>query len=163
MTAFIKVVKDHEQHSQSENNDLEDFTKFNLDDDKLLGMASLLVDEGYGSFDRCYNLIRCLRGDLNKARDVLSQFIFQESQFWYVKYNINCGNYINKLKNKQWIQYLKLYKDVQYIDQGVVICLLVKPLLGISLNSKWHLKKDVKLMIKEWKKKNKRHHKILMS
>jgi hypothetical protein len=81
MTAFIKVVKDHEQHSQSENNDLEDFTKFNLDDDKLLGMASLLVDEGYGSFDRCYNLIRCLRGDLNKARDVLSQFIFQESQF----------------------------------------------------------------------------------
>jgi len=44
-------------------------------------MASILLDEGFGSFDRCYNLIRCLRGDIKKARDVLSQLIFQESQF----------------------------------------------------------------------------------
>lgn len=48
--------------------DGEDFTQYNLNDEKLLGMASLLVDEGYGSFDRCYNIIRCLKGDIKLAR-----------------------------------------------------------------------------------------------
>ena len=37
----------------------------NLDDDKMLGMASMLVDEAYGSFGRCYSIIRVVRGDLN--------------------------------------------------------------------------------------------------
>jgi hypothetical protein len=46
-----------------------------LDDDKMLGMASMLVDEAYGSFDRCYSLIRVVRGDLNLARDISSQLI----------------------------------------------------------------------------------------
>ncbi len=58
--------------------DTEDFTQYNLNDEKLLGMASLLVDEGYGSFDRCYNLIRCLRGDIKLARELLSNMIFYE-------------------------------------------------------------------------------------
>jgi hypothetical protein len=49
-----------------------------LDDEKLLGMASILVDEGYGSFDRCYSLIRVLRGDMNKAKEIGSQLIFYE-------------------------------------------------------------------------------------
>jgi hypothetical protein len=47
----------------------------NLDDDKMLGLASMLVDEAYGSFDRCYSLIRVVRGDLNLARDISSQLI----------------------------------------------------------------------------------------
>jgi hypothetical protein len=41
-----------------------------LDDEQLLGLASILVDEQLGNFDRCYSMIRCLRGDLEKARDV---------------------------------------------------------------------------------------------
>lgn len=59
----------------------EDFTQFNLSDEQLLGMASVLQDEGYGSFNRCYGLIRALRGDINKARDILSQLIFYECSF----------------------------------------------------------------------------------
>lgn len=60
------------------NRDTEDFTQYKLSDEKLLGMGSLLVDEGYGSFDRCYNIIRCMRGDIKKARECLSQLIFHE-------------------------------------------------------------------------------------
>ncbi len=41
-----------------------------FDDEQLLGVASVLVDEQLGNFDRCYSIIRCLRGDLEKARDV---------------------------------------------------------------------------------------------
>ena len=41
-----------------------------LDDEQLLGLASILVDEQLGNFDRCYSMIRCVRGDLEKARDV---------------------------------------------------------------------------------------------
>jgi hypothetical protein len=41
-------------------------------------MASLLFDEGFGSFDRCYGIVRALRGDLKKAKEVLSQLIFYE-------------------------------------------------------------------------------------
>lgn len=59
----------------------DDFSHFNLSDEQLLGMASLMFDEGFGSFDRCYGLIRVLKGDLRKARDILSQLIFYECQF----------------------------------------------------------------------------------
>jgi len=59
----------------------EDFTKYNLTDEQLLGMASLLFDEGFGSFDRCYGLVRALRGDMKKAKEILSQLIFYECQF----------------------------------------------------------------------------------
>jgi hypothetical protein len=52
-----------------------------LDDDKLLGLASMLVDEAYGSFDRCYSLIRVVRGDLTAARDLLSKLIIFETMF----------------------------------------------------------------------------------
>jgi hypothetical protein len=42
-------------------------------------MASILLDEGFGSFDRCSMLIRCLRGDMVKAREVLSKLIISEA------------------------------------------------------------------------------------
>jgi len=35
-------------------------------------MASILMDEGYGSFDRCFSLVRTVRGNMDKARDILS-------------------------------------------------------------------------------------------
>eukprot|EP00347_Sterkiella_histriomuscorum_P004328 403360863 len=97
LIAFIKVKRDQNssQDSKDENCDsqlqysrvslrkssIDDFTLYNLNDEQLLGMASLLFDEGYGSFDRCYGLIRVLRGDLKKARDILSQLIFYECQY----------------------------------------------------------------------------------
>ena len=52
-----------------------------LDDEKLLGLASILVDEAYGSFDRCYSLIRVVRGDLDLARDLGSKLIIYETTF----------------------------------------------------------------------------------
>lgn len=54
-------------------------------------MASILLDEGFGSFDRCSMLIRCLRGDMEKAREVLSKLIISEAQLkqeWVVESRI---------------------------------------------------------------------------
>ncbi|CDW84571.1 UNKNOWN [Stylonychia lemnae] len=59
----------------------EDFSAYNLSDEQLLGMASVLFDEGYGSFDRCYGIVRALRGDMKRAKETLSQLIFYECQF----------------------------------------------------------------------------------
>jgi len=42
-------------------------------------MASILLDEGYGSFERCSMAIRCLRGDMEKAREILSKLIICEA------------------------------------------------------------------------------------
>jgi hypothetical protein len=52
--------------SQSVRNSLADFS--NMTDEKLLGMASMMFDEGYGTFDRCYAIVRCVRGELLAAR-----------------------------------------------------------------------------------------------
>jgi len=52
-----------------------------LDDDKLLDLASILVDESLGTFERCYSLIRCQRGDIEKARTIASQLIICESMY----------------------------------------------------------------------------------
>lgn len=48
-------------------------------DEQFSSMASILLDEGFGSFDRCSMLIRCLRGDMVKAREVLSKLIISEA------------------------------------------------------------------------------------
>jgi hypothetical protein len=52
--------------SQSVRNSLADFST--MTDEKLLGMASMMFDEGYGTFDRCYAIVRCVRGELSAAR-----------------------------------------------------------------------------------------------
>jgi len=41
-------------------------------------MASILLDEGYGSFERCSMVIRCVSGDMEKARTLLSKLIISE-------------------------------------------------------------------------------------
>lgn len=43
-------------------------------------MASILLDEGYGSFERCSMVVRGLRGDMDKARSLLSKIIISEDQ-----------------------------------------------------------------------------------
>ena len=43
-------------------------------------MASILCDEGYGSFDRCMLVLRAFRGDIERARKILSQITFSEAQ-----------------------------------------------------------------------------------
>jgi hypothetical protein len=52
-----------------------------MTDEKLLGMASMMFDEGYGTFDRCYAIVRCVRGELSAAREIASQLMFHEAQF----------------------------------------------------------------------------------
>lgn len=39
---------------------------------QLLNMGSILLDEGYGDFERCMSVIRVLRGDIVRAREILS-------------------------------------------------------------------------------------------
>lgn len=49
-------------------------------DEQLLNMGSIVADQGYASFDRCMLVLRTLRGDIEKARVVLSQITFAEAQ-----------------------------------------------------------------------------------
>lgn len=46
-----------------------------------MGMASMLLDEGFGSFERCMETVRMLDGDITKARDILSSIMITEAQF----------------------------------------------------------------------------------
>ena len=45
-------------------------------EEQLFSMASILMDEGMGSFDRCMMTLRALRGDIKKARSILSEIMF---------------------------------------------------------------------------------------
>ncbi len=49
-----------------------------MDEDKLYSIASILTDEGYGSFDRCITVAKACKGDVEEARSVLSKLIFKE-------------------------------------------------------------------------------------
>lgn len=52
------------------------------DQDILLGIASMLLDEGYSqSFDRCLKAATCCNGDVEKARDLLSKVMITENQY----------------------------------------------------------------------------------
>jgi len=35
----------------------------------------MMVDEGYGTFDRCFAVVRCVRGDIKAAREIASQLM----------------------------------------------------------------------------------------
>ena len=49
-------------------------------EDMCLGMASLLLDEGYtDSFDRCYKAIMCCQGDVDAARELLRSVMVTEN------------------------------------------------------------------------------------
>lgn len=41
-------------------------------------MASILEDEGYGQFEKCFNVVKSVRGDISLARKYLSKLIFRE-------------------------------------------------------------------------------------
>ena len=45
------------------------------------GMGSILLDEGYGSFERCVMAVRTVDGDMELARKILSKIVFTEAQF----------------------------------------------------------------------------------
>lgn len=49
-----------------------------IDDDVLYQVASKLMDEGYGSFDRCLAVAKACKGDIFEAEQVLSKLIFKE-------------------------------------------------------------------------------------
>lgn len=42
-------------------------------------MASELQDEGFGAFDRCLRAVRMMDGNLNEARDVLSNIMLTQA------------------------------------------------------------------------------------
>jgi len=44
-----------------------------------MGMGSILLDEGYGSFERCTMAIRTVDGDMEMARSILSKIVFSEA------------------------------------------------------------------------------------
>ena len=50
-----------------------------IDEDKLYSIASILTDEGFGSFDRCITVAKACKGNIDDARDVLSKLIFKEN------------------------------------------------------------------------------------
>lgn len=41
-------------------------------------MASILVDEGFGEFERCSLIVRALRGEMDLCRSILSKIIICE-------------------------------------------------------------------------------------
>lgn len=43
-------------------------------------MASILMDEGFGSLDRTYNAVKILRGDIARAKEILSNLMIAEAQ-----------------------------------------------------------------------------------
>jgi len=46
---------------------------------QLFEIASDLMDEGFGSFERCLLCSKMLNGDITKARDVLSNLMIVEA------------------------------------------------------------------------------------
>jgi hypothetical protein len=49
-------------------------------DQQLYHMASILLDEGFGSLERCLNAVRILRGDIGRAKEILSNLMITEAQ-----------------------------------------------------------------------------------
>jgi hypothetical protein len=43
-------------------------------------MASILVDEGYGNFELSHKVVRAVRGDMTKARNLLDKVIICQEQ-----------------------------------------------------------------------------------
>jgi len=82
LIAFLRLNQKPIAQSSSQSfvkNSQADFS--NMTDEKLLGMASMMFDEGYGTFDRCYAIVRCVRGELSAAKEITSQLMFHEAQF----------------------------------------------------------------------------------
>ena len=84
LVAFLRlnpkpIAQSISQSVSVKNSQAADFS--NMTDEKLLGMASMMLDEGYGTFDRCYAIVRCVRGELSAAKEITSQLMFHEAQF----------------------------------------------------------------------------------
>ena len=70
---FVKIVG---QEKSQESDDVETESI----EPQLLNQASLLCDEGYGTFDRCLMASKALGSDIEKAKVVLSAITFAEGQ-----------------------------------------------------------------------------------
>lgn len=54
-----------------------------LSEGQAMGMASILLDEGYSSsFDRCHKAVLCCGGNIEHARDMLSKITITENQHY---------------------------------------------------------------------------------
>jgi hypothetical protein len=92
MMLFAKIIKRRSSQEEFSSFDVEDdFASQNslerelkqisagvdvYSEQQLLHMASILSDEGMGTFDRCMMTLRTLRGDIEQARKILSEIIF---------------------------------------------------------------------------------------
>lgn len=79
LLATIKV-DDGKVIKYAEPKDPNDLKQWDLPDEKLYSMASMLVDEGYADFERCFNILKAVNGDIDSARGKLTQIIFSEAQ-----------------------------------------------------------------------------------
>jgi hypothetical protein len=50
--------------------------KEQITEEKAFQMASILFDEGLGSFERCLKIVQGVRGNIDEARDVLTKLTF---------------------------------------------------------------------------------------
>jgi len=62
-------------------NDPQSLSETEISEVQLFSMSSDLMDEGYGSFDRCFSALRVARGDLTQAKAILSSLMIAEGEF----------------------------------------------------------------------------------
>ena len=73
---FVKLTGEKESLKEKSSFDLPEENK---SEPQLLEAASNLMDEGFGTFERCLLASKMLNGDLTKARDVLSNLMITEA------------------------------------------------------------------------------------
>lgn len=79
MIAMLKVEQGQGIKESQEMGDSEYVRKqFEFTNEELFQLASILVDEGYGSFDRCLKMLQTVNGDGEEARKQLSELTFKE-------------------------------------------------------------------------------------
>lgn len=66
-----------------ENKKKDSLDKSDIENEELLmGQASELVDQGYGDYERIFNILKCLDGDLKLSQEYLSYLMMYENQAW---------------------------------------------------------------------------------
>ena len=77
---FIKFDPDSNDEPEALDNEAEGSASRKLSEGQAMGMASVLLDQGYSSsFDRCHKAVLCCDGNIEHARDILSKITITEN------------------------------------------------------------------------------------
>lgn len=87
MILFIKFDSEEEaevlDNEDGAGKELPAYASRKLSEGQAMGMASILLDEGYSSnFDRCHKAVLCCDGQIETARDMLSKITITENQHY---------------------------------------------------------------------------------